>query len=168
MSEFHLGRLAVGDQPALVQHDDAVGERADHVHLVLDQQDGLVAAFLDGSDDGQHGRHLVDAHAGGRLVEHEDVGLERQQDRDLELALVAVRRVAATASARSDSDTAARCSRARSASSRWVEVRLNRSSALPLLTCTASRTFSSAVRLGKRLVSWKARPSPSRVRRGAA
>jgi hypothetical protein len=28
---------------------------------------------------------------GGRLVEHEDVGLERQQDRDLELALVAVR-----------------------------------------------------------------------------
>ena len=36
-------------------------------------------------------RHLVHAHAGGGLVEHEDVGLEREQDRHLELALVAVR-----------------------------------------------------------------------------
>src|SRR4051794_11434314 len=29
------GRVAVGRQPPLVQHDDAVGQRAHHVHLVL-------------------------------------------------------------------------------------------------------------------------------------
>src|SRR3990170_3449703 len=29
----HLGRRAVGHQPAVVQHDDAVGEALDHVHL---------------------------------------------------------------------------------------------------------------------------------------
>jgi len=86
-----LRRRAVGHELALVQHDDAVGELFHHVHLVLDQQDGLVATPADGGDDVEDGRDLVDAHAGGRLVEHEDVGLERQQDRDLELALVAVR-----------------------------------------------------------------------------
>ena len=32
------------------------------------------------------------------------------------------------------------------------------------LACTASRTFSSTVRRGNRLVSWKARPRPARVR----
>src|SRR6266550_4947437 len=36
----HRGGLAVGDELSLVQHDDAVGERAHHVHLVLHQQDG--------------------------------------------------------------------------------------------------------------------------------
>ena len=40
----HLGRRAVGHQRALVQHDHAVGEAAHHLHLVLDQQDRLVAA----------------------------------------------------------------------------------------------------------------------------
>ena len=87
----HLGRLAVGDELAVVQHDDAVGERAHHVHLVLDQQDGLARVLLELRDQVEHDRHLVDAHAGGRLVEHEDLRLERHHQRDLELALVAMR-----------------------------------------------------------------------------
>src|SRR5690349_19481373 len=37
----HVGRLAVGDQRALMQHDDAIGERAHHVHLVLDEENRL-------------------------------------------------------------------------------------------------------------------------------
>src|ERR1700693_5232532 len=68
----HAGGLAVGHQLAVVQHDDAVGERAHHVHLVLDQQNGPVAARLDLVDEIEDHRHLVDAHAGGGLVEHED------------------------------------------------------------------------------------------------
>src|SRR5437763_13120101 len=32
----HLGRHAIGHQGAVVQHDDAGGQRAHHVHLVLD------------------------------------------------------------------------------------------------------------------------------------
>src|SRR5687767_3322598 len=54
-----LGRLAVGDELALVQHDDAVGERPDHVHLVLDQQDGLLAACLDALNQVEDHRHFV-------------------------------------------------------------------------------------------------------------
>ena len=37
-------------------------------------------------DDG----HLVHAHPGGRFVEHEDVRFQRKQDRNLQLALIAV------------------------------------------------------------------------------
>ena len=49
------------------------------------------AALLDVLDEFEHRRHLVDAHAGGRLVEHEDLRLHGDQKRDFELALVAVR-----------------------------------------------------------------------------
>ena len=87
----HRRGLAVGGEPALVQHDDAVGERADDVHLVLDQQDRLGRVALQPRDQVEHDRNLVDAHAGGRLVEHEDAGLERHHHRHFELALVAVR-----------------------------------------------------------------------------
>jgi hypothetical protein len=74
-----------------VQHDDAVGERAHHVHLVLDEKHGRIPALLDVVDEFEHGRHLVDAHAGGRLVEHEHLRLHGDQKRHLELALVAMR-----------------------------------------------------------------------------
>src|SRR5436190_10906659 len=87
----HLGRLAVGDQPPVVQHDDAVGQALDHVHLVLDQQNGLVALALELLDEVEDDRHVVHRHAGRRLVEHEDVRLKRHHDGHLELALVAVR-----------------------------------------------------------------------------
>src|SRR3954471_22429589 len=30
----HLGRCAIGDELPLMQHDDAIGERAHHIHLV--------------------------------------------------------------------------------------------------------------------------------------
>ena len=74
-----------------MQHDDAIGERAHHVHLVLDQQDDLGGVLLELRDQIEHDRHLVDAHSGGGLVEHEDLRLERDHQRDLELALVAMR-----------------------------------------------------------------------------
>src|SRR5512139_1707821 len=40
----HLGRLAIGHQLPVVQHDDAVGELAHHVHLVFHEQDGRVVS----------------------------------------------------------------------------------------------------------------------------
>src|SRR4051812_29244682 len=87
----HFGGHALGDELALMQHHDAVRERAHHIHLVLDEQHRLVALRLDVTDEVEDHRHLVDAHAGRRLVEHKHLGLEREQDGDLELALVAVR-----------------------------------------------------------------------------
>src|SRR3954466_13945403 len=88
----HFGGRALGDELPLVQHDDAIGERSHDVHLVLDQENGLVALCLDVADEIEDDRHFVDAHAGGGLVEHEYFRLEREQDRDLELALVTVRK----------------------------------------------------------------------------
>src|SRR3954464_9710581 len=42
----HFGRSALGDELPLVQHDDAIGERPHDIHLVLDQDNGLVALRL--------------------------------------------------------------------------------------------------------------------------
>src|SRR5271166_3820799 len=86
----HHRWVAVGDELAVGQNNDAVGERAHDVHLVLDQQDGLRLVALQPCDEVEHHRNLVDAHARGRLVEHVDLRLERHHHRDLELALVAV------------------------------------------------------------------------------
>ena len=90
----HGGRLAVGDELAVVQDDDPVGELADDVHLVLDEQDRLGRVALQAMDQVEDHRHVGGAHAGGRLVEHEDARLERHQHRHLELPLVAVRQAA--------------------------------------------------------------------------
>ena len=76
-----------------MQDHDAVGQRMDHVHLVLDQQDGLVAARLQPADQFEDDRHFVDAHARSRFVEHQYLRLQRHQDRDFELAFVAVRQL---------------------------------------------------------------------------
>ena len=152
-----------------MQHDDAVGERAHDVHLVLDEQDGLGRVGLQPRDQVEHDRNLVDAHAGGRLVEHVDLRLERHHHRDLELALVAVRqrgglRVALARRGPTDRSTAsARSIRSRARRARGGAYR----NARRPRACTASRTFSATLRRGKRLVSWNARPSPSRVRCGA-
>ena len=53
----------------------------------------VLAARLERPDQVEDDRHLVDAHAGGRLVEHVDVGVERHQQSHFELALVAVRKL---------------------------------------------------------------------------
>src|ERR1700722_12285507 len=55
----HARRIAVGDEFAVVQHDNAVGERAHHIHLMLDQKDGAVAPRLDRLDEIEDDRHLV-------------------------------------------------------------------------------------------------------------
>jgi hypothetical protein len=50
----------------------------------------LVLSGLEFGDQVEHHRRLVDAHAGGRLVEHVDLRLHRHQERNFQLALVAV------------------------------------------------------------------------------
>jgi hypothetical protein len=86
-----FGRFAVGHQRAVGQHDDAVGQFAHHVHLVLHQQNGLAAILLEFADQVQDHRRLVMAHARRGLVEHIDLRLQRHEQRHLQLALVAVR-----------------------------------------------------------------------------
>ena len=110
-------------------------------------------------------RHLVHAHAGGRLVEHEDLGLEREQDRHLELALVAVRQLGGERVAPlGERDARAGSARRARSARRGCSTSRAGSGPCPARACTARRTFSSTVRFGNRLVSWKARPMPLRVR----
>src|SRR5262245_17114320 len=87
----HLPRRTVRDQAPIVEHDDAVGETAHHLHLVLDQENGLVALSLQRLDQVEDHRYVADRHARRRLIEHEHVRLERHHDRHLELAFVAMR-----------------------------------------------------------------------------
>ena len=74
-----------------MQHRDALRQLHDHLHVVLDDQDGQVLG------DAAHQRHgvvgLGRAHAGGRLVEAQQLRLGRERDADLEIALLAVREV---------------------------------------------------------------------------
>src|SRR3990167_659466 len=62
-----LGRCALGDLLAVVQHDDLVGQAHDHVHLVLDQAHGLAVVHELADQIGQaHGFFGVHA-AGGQI-----------------------------------------------------------------------------------------------------
>ena len=76
--------------PALVQHADAVGEMKHHAHVVLDQDDGVVAVAVQPADQLRDLVGLLVAHAGGRLVEQQQMRLQRQRHRDLGGALVAM------------------------------------------------------------------------------
>jgi hypothetical protein len=73
---------------AVDQHGDAVGQRKDRVHVVLDQQHGALA--LQAAQQLDHALALLDAHARHRLVEQQQAGIGRQRHGDLELALLAV------------------------------------------------------------------------------
>src|SRR6202042_1061976 len=86
----HTVDVPVGGQGALVQDEDAIGQLADHIHLVLDQQNGVTAFRLQSRDKVEDKRYLVGAHASGRLVEQVDLWSKRGQDSDLKLALVAM------------------------------------------------------------------------------
>src|SRR5690242_2754112 len=81
----HFGRRAIRHQATVVEHDNTVGEALDHVHFVLNQQDGLVARALDALDQLQDHGHVGNRHARGRFIEHEDSWLERHHDGHLEL-----------------------------------------------------------------------------------
>jgi hypothetical protein len=75
--------------PALGHDDDPVADVADHVHVVLDEQDGhpVLAQLLDVAEQRLRERRV---HAGHRLVEHDHLGLDHEGARHLEqLALAA-------------------------------------------------------------------------------
>src|SRR5262245_13175211 len=85
----HLLGSAFGDLFAVVDHDDAVGDRHDDVHVVLDQNDGEPprAELPDQADDV---RALLAVHSRGGLVEQEHRRLGGERLSQLEQALVAI------------------------------------------------------------------------------
>jgi hypothetical protein len=72
---LHLRDRALGQHLPGVQHRDRCGERAHEVHVVLDDDNGVV-----GGDALQQPTRLVlllRAHARDRLVEHQQLGVRR-------------------------------------------------------------------------------------------
>ncbi len=74
---------AVGDALAVIEHDDPLGNRHDELHVVLDQQH-RDAAVDDAPDRFVDLRRFARIEPGGRLVEHQDLGICRQRAGELE------------------------------------------------------------------------------------
>src|SRR6476661_5696017 len=79
---------ALGEHLPGLQHGDGVGQGADDVHVVVDEHDG--AAGRDLLDQGDGPVDVLEAHACGGFVEQQQLGVERQGERELEGALLPV------------------------------------------------------------------------------
>ena len=74
--------IAFGQHLAEMQHRDALGDLAHERHVVLDHDDGMAA--LEIVDDQRGLVRLRLGHAGGRLVEQDDLRVLRDQQPELQ------------------------------------------------------------------------------------
>ncbi len=86
----HLLGRAGGDHLAEVEHHHPVGEVHHHAHVVLDQRDGEPPLVAEVEDEAGHVLLLLGVHARHRLVEQEQLGVERQRAAELDALLQAV------------------------------------------------------------------------------
>ena len=144
-----LLRRALGDLLAVVEDGDAVADAHDHLHVVLDEQDGQAQLGPQLVDERHHLGRLARVHPGGRLVEQQELGLAAERAGDLEPTLVAVRQVlgqvvAAAASGRPARAAPRPATRASRSSRRLRGVESSASSRFALSwECMPTRTFSS-------------------------
>src|SRR6267154_2609053 len=87
----HLLRRPLGDLAAEVEDVDAVGKVHDDAHVVLDHEDRGALLLVHVEDEAGHVLLLLVVHAGHRLVEEEELRLERERPRKLHALLQAVR-----------------------------------------------------------------------------
>ena len=81
-------RLTAGNDAAIDQHGQAIGEREHRLHVVLDQKDGHAALEL--AEHLHHARGLFRPHAGHRLVEQQKPRPGRERHGDFKLPVLAV------------------------------------------------------------------------------
>lgn len=89
---LNRGRRAVGDEPAVMQHEDPVRQAEDHLHLVFDKENGAVRR--EALDERHHLLRLLRPHAGGRLVQEQQLRIGDKGDGDLQGALLAMGEIA--------------------------------------------------------------------------
>src|SRR5215468_4688097 len=73
-----LGGRALGDLATEVEHHHLVGNLHHQAHVVLDEEDGHLAAVADGAHELTERGHLFVVEAACRLVEEEELGLAGQ------------------------------------------------------------------------------------------
>ena len=86
----HGRRIALGDLAAEVQHHNSVGDIHDHAHVVLDHHDGHAALFVEIDDVAGHVLLFFEVHAGHRLIEQDQLRLQRHRARQLDALAQAV------------------------------------------------------------------------------
>ena len=90
-------RGAGGEHGALDEHGHDVGDLEDEIHVMLDQQYGVIAR--EGFQKGGDAFAFFLAHAGERFIEEKDFRIGCERHGDLELALLAVAEFAGDAGA---------------------------------------------------------------------
>ena len=85
-----FGGRALGDLHAVIEDGDALAHAHDDFHRVLHEEDGEVELFLDLLDEADELHFLGRVHAGGGLVEEEQLRLGREAADDFEPALFAI------------------------------------------------------------------------------
>ena len=84
--------LAVGNESAVVKDDDPSASARTTSSLCSTSRMARSPSVLRSLMSSRIGGYLVDTHSGRWLVEHEDLGLQRDHQGDLELALIAMRK----------------------------------------------------------------------------
>ena len=145
-----IGRFAVGDDAPLVQHRDPVGQRQHAVDVVLDQQHRVRRRqFPD-----QRADHLAIGlgEAGQRFVQQQQFRVGGERDGDFQQPFLAMREVGARFGGSlvqadiGEQRPGAGVDRLQLRKRRAIDRGARR-----LCACTATRTFSNVVRLGKTL-----------------
>ena len=90
----HRRRIALGDQPAVVEDLDPIAQVHHQRDVVGDQDDRDPELVAQSADQRQQVLRLDRVHARVGLVEQQDLRLDADRPRDLEPTLVAVRQVA--------------------------------------------------------------------------
>src|SRR5882757_6217371 len=85
----NFGRRAARDLLTVIEHEDAVRDVHDHMHIVFDKQDCL-SQCPQVAHDGGHLAHHVMGETGHGLVEEEEVGVGRERPCDLDELLLAI------------------------------------------------------------------------------
>jgi hypothetical protein len=88
---LQLGRRALGDDLAMVDDPDTVGEHVRLLEVLRGQEDGDAFVAREASDLGPQGAPALRVEPGGRLVEEEDRRPVREREREIEAPLHAAR-----------------------------------------------------------------------------
>ena len=87
---LEIRRRALGDLHAVVEHGDALADAHDDLHVVLDEQHRDAEFFLRKTDQVHELDFFRGIHAGGGLVEQEQLRAGGEGTHDFEPALIAV------------------------------------------------------------------------------
>ena len=85
----NLAHAATGNDPAVDEDGNAIGERKDRIHVVLDEQDGRFVPQL--IQQPREALRTFRAHSSHRFIEQERSWAKSQRDRDFEPAAFAMR-----------------------------------------------------------------------------